>query len=282
MVHLVPCRTTYTARQVAELMFEHVYKLHGLPRKIVSDRDSLFTSIFWKRLHELIGTKLGMSSAYHPQSDGATERANRTVTQMLRQCVVPNQRDWVSKLPAIEFALNSARSESTGYALFFLNSGQMPRSMIWGSRVSDEYPAVRVFARQRRLALISAHDSILEARVKQVRAANRRRRPEPFKEGDLAYVSMKNLTFEKGLARKLIPKYIGPYKLLKDYGNVVKSPVFYLSQSIPFLLLLTHGHSYLLSRTSPLRFSLILSRCLIFFHYILSHSVSFSHDSWLT
>ena len=219
MVHLVPCRTTYTARQVAELMFEHVYKLHGLPRKIISDRDSLFTSIFWKRLHELIGTKLGMSSAYHPQSDGATERANRTITQMLQQCVAPNQRDWVAKLPAIKFALNSARSESTGYAPFLLNSGQMPRSMVWSSKVSEEYPAVRVFARQRRLALIEAHDSILEARVKQVRAANRRRRPEPFKEGDLAYVSTKNLTFEKGLARKLIPKYIGPYKLLKDYGN---------------------------------------------------------------
>jgi transposase InsO family protein len=70
---------------MAELMFEHVYKLHGLPRSIVSDRDSLFTSVFWKRLHELIGVKLRMSSAYHPETDGSTERANRTVTQMLRQ-----------------------------------------------------------------------------------------------------------------------------------------------------------------------------------------------------
>jgi hypothetical protein len=74
-----------------------------------------------------------MSSAYHPQTDGATERANRTVTQMLRQCINNKQTDWVSKLPAIEFAINSARSESTGYAPFFLNSGQMPRPMIWDS-----------------------------------------------------------------------------------------------------------------------------------------------------
>ncbi|GAW10035.1 ribonuclease H-like partial [Lentinula edodes] len=59
----VPCKTTYTARQVAELMFEHVYKLHGLPKRIISDRDSLFTSIFWKRLHELIGVNLHMSNA---------------------------------------------------------------------------------------------------------------------------------------------------------------------------------------------------------------------------
>jgi hypothetical protein len=73
--HRVPARINYTARQIAELVFEHVYKLHGLPKSIVSDRDSLFTSIFWKRLHELIGVKLHMSSAYHPEWDGGTERA---------------------------------------------------------------------------------------------------------------------------------------------------------------------------------------------------------------
>ena len=119
MVHLIPSRTTYSASQLAELMFEHIYKLHGLPKNIISDRDVLFTSTFWKQLHRLVGTKLRLSSAYHPQSDGSTERANRTITQMLRQCVHPNQQDWVSKLPAIEFAINSARSESTGFAHSF-------------------------------------------------------------------------------------------------------------------------------------------------------------------
>jgi hypothetical protein len=131
MVPLIPSRINYNAPQLAELMFEHIYKLHGLPRNIISDRDVLFTSTFWGQLHHLIGTKLCLSSAYYPQSDGSTERANRTITQMLRQCVEPNQKDWVSKLPAIKFAINSARSESTGFAPFFLNSGRMPRSMLW-------------------------------------------------------------------------------------------------------------------------------------------------------
>ena len=108
MVHLVPSRTNYNASQIAELVFEQIYKIHGLPRNIISDRDVLFTSTFWSRLHRLIGTKLRMSSAYHPQTDGSTERANRTVTQMLRQCIQPDQKDWVAKLPAIEFAINSA------------------------------------------------------------------------------------------------------------------------------------------------------------------------------
>ena len=76
MVHLIPSCTNYNAPQLAELIFEHVYKLHGFPRNIISDRDVLFTSTFWKQLHCLIGTKLRMSSAYHPQSDGSTERAN--------------------------------------------------------------------------------------------------------------------------------------------------------------------------------------------------------------
>ena len=219
MVHLIPSRTNYNASQLAELVFEHIYKIHGLPKNIISDRDVLFTSTFWSRLHRLLGTKLRMSSAYHPQSDGSTERANRTITQMLRQCIQPDQRDWVSRLPAIEFAINSARSESTGYAPFFLNFGRMPRAMIWNPPAADEYPSIRNFALQKKMALISAHDSIIAARVKQTRDANRKRQPVPFQEGDLVYLSSKKISFKKGLARKLLPKFLGPYKILRDYGN---------------------------------------------------------------
>ena len=219
MVHLVPSRINYNASQLAELMFEHVYKSHGLPKNIVSNRDVLFTSVFWSRLHQLIGTKLRMSSAYHPQSDGATERANRTVTQMLRQCIHANQKDWVTKLPAIEFAINSARSASTGFAPFFLNFGRMPRAMIWESVTTTEYPSIREFANQKKLALMSAHDSILAARVKQTRDANKRRQDVPFKQGDLVYLSSQHIKFPKGLARKLIPKYLGPYRILRDFEN---------------------------------------------------------------
>ena len=108
MVELLPSRINYRAQELAELMFNGVYKHHGLPRTIVSDCDVLFTSTFWGHLHKLVGTKLKMSSAYHPQTDGATEHANRTVTQMLRQCINLDQRDWVIKLPAIQFGINSA------------------------------------------------------------------------------------------------------------------------------------------------------------------------------
>ena len=87
MVHLVPSKQNYRAADIAEILFNIVYKLHRLPEQIISDRDSLFTSHFWKRLHRLLGTELRMSSAFHPQTDSATERANRTITQMIRQCI---------------------------------------------------------------------------------------------------------------------------------------------------------------------------------------------------
>ncbi|GJE97660.1 polyprotein [Phanerochaete sordida] len=217
MVHLVPSLQTYRARDVAELVFDHIYKLHGLPRAIVSDRDSLFTSLFWDRLHKLIGVQLRMSSSFHPQSDGMTERANRTMEQMLRQCISPTQKDWATRLPAIEFAMNSARSETTGFSPFFLNSGRSPRPMLWDAKT--EFPGVRVFAQRMKDAVLAAHDAIIHARVKQTVQANRKRRPAPFAEGDLVYLSTQNLKLPKQRARKLLPKYIGPYKILKDYAN---------------------------------------------------------------
>ena len=146
MVHLVPSKSTYKAKQIAELVFAEVYKHHGLPKNIISDRDSLFTSTFWSHLHALIGTKLKMSSAYHPETDGSTEHANHTVTQMLRQSVAIDQKDWVAKLPAVEFAINSAQSETTGYSPFFLNTGRMPCSFLWNSAGKNEYPGIRYCA----------------------------------------------------------------------------------------------------------------------------------------
>jgi hypothetical protein len=219
MVQLILSRTNYSSQQIAELMFEEVYKHFGLPRHIISDRDILFTSTFWKRLYELLGTKLDMSSTYHPKSDGSTEHTNRTVTQMLRQCVDNKQTDWVSKLPAIQFAINSARSESTGFAPFFLNNGRMPRLMIWNSPPSSEFSDICSFALQKKLAIMSAHDNILAARVKQIRDANRKHIVTPFKKNNLVYISIKNIRFPKGLACKLIPKYIGPYLIVKDFLN---------------------------------------------------------------
>ncbi|PIL26936.1 hypothetical protein GSI_10074 [Ganoderma sinense ZZ0214-1] len=198
---------------MAEVIFDHVYKLHGLPERIISDRDSLFTSIFWRTLHALLGTELRLSSSFHPQTDGATERANRTMTQMLRQCVRPDQKDWVLHLPAIELAMNMARSETTGFSPFYLNYGQLPRSLVW--QAESPYPGVTAFAARMKAAIMAAHDAIIGARIAQTEQANKKRRKAMFQEGDLVYLSTKNLTIPKGRARKLAPKFLGPFRITK-------------------------------------------------------------------
>ena len=86
-VHLVPTTTTVTARGIAWLVLKDVGRLHGIPESIVSDQDTKFTSIFWKELHRLMGSKLLMSTAFHPQTDGATERAHRSIAQILHTIV---------------------------------------------------------------------------------------------------------------------------------------------------------------------------------------------------
>lgn len=138
---------------------------------------------------------------------------------MLRQCISADQKNWVALLPAIEFAINSAHSEITGYTPFFLNNGRMPCSMIWDNATKTEYPGVHVFAMWMKQAIISVYDSILESQVKQTWDANRKQHAIPFTEKDLVYISTKNISFPKGLTHKLNLKYIGPYTILKDFRN---------------------------------------------------------------
>ena len=131
MVHLVPVNTMTTASELASLYIRKVVRLHGLPESIVSDRDAKFTSLFWREIHRILGTKLLMSTSFHPQMDGASERVNGSVGQILRTLVSPNQTDWVDKIPLTEFTINSNISSSMGFTPFKLNYGYMP-SLIGG------------------------------------------------------------------------------------------------------------------------------------------------------
>ena len=109
-----PTQTTITAPELASLMYREVVRHHGVPKSIISDRDPLFTSHFWRSLWELTGTKLNMSTAYHPQSDGQTERQNRTLEQYLRAHVNYHQNDWDKYLTSAEIAYNNSVNALTG------------------------------------------------------------------------------------------------------------------------------------------------------------------------
>jgi hypothetical protein len=127
--------------------------------------------------------------------------------------VALNQRDWAENLPAIEFVMNSVSSEMMGFSPFYLNYGQWPWTMIWDNK--SEYSGVCAFAERMKLAIMSAHDAITAAQVCQTEQANKRRRECPIKVGELLYLSTRDLALPRGCSRKLSPKYIGPYQVLK-------------------------------------------------------------------
>ena len=218
-VHLVPTMTQVTAKEVAWLFLKEFVRLHGIPELIVLDHDTKFTSTFWYELHRLMGTKLLMSTVFHPQMDGATEQANCSIGQILRMIVHDDQRDWSAKCPMVEFALNSSISATTGFSPFKLNQGHMPQ--IGMPTVFDTtFKGVKQFALQAKWDLMVAHDTIIAHHVQQMFHANKKCcAGDKYNVGDQVYLSTQNLTLPKGRARKLVPKYIGPCKVVKAHNE---------------------------------------------------------------
>ena len=114
MAHFIPCHKTVTSAQTAELLMQNVFRLHGIPDETVSDRGPQFLAKYYKRLMELLGVEVKLSSAFHPQTDGQTERVNQVLEQYLRCTINYQQEDWVQLLPQAEFPYNNSLHVSTG------------------------------------------------------------------------------------------------------------------------------------------------------------------------
>jgi hypothetical protein len=223
-VHFVPCHTTDSASQIARIFFDHIFRLHGMPTTIVSDRDAKFTSRFWKELGRLMDVHLAMSTAFHPQTDGQTERANRTLVTMLRNFVDQRQTNWDLLLSAAEFATNNAINTSTGVSPFFFNTGihpNVPMSLLAPS--SGPNPAVNDFVQLRSEALILAKESLAAAQERQATAADTRRRDHNFKVGDQVLLSLENITLPADRTRtsqKLLARFAGPHTIIEQLSPV--------------------------------------------------------------
>jgi transposase InsO family protein len=126
MAHFVPCNKTIIGKEPTRLFLENVYKYHGLPDDIISDRGMQFTSKFWQSLFKILQMKTNLSSSYHPQTDGQTERVNQVLEQYLRCFVNYHQDNWVDLLPVVEFAYNNTFQESIHQTSFFTNYGYHP------------------------------------------------------------------------------------------------------------------------------------------------------------
>jgi hypothetical protein len=153
-------------------------------------------------------------SSYHPQTDGSSERAIQTMSQAMRTLVDDYQLNWPDQLPLVEFAMNSAINKSTGYAPFELNYGWMPK-LIGGLDFESPREGVKQFVENIRNVLDKTFNKLVTQRMHQAVKANRHRREgQKFNVGDLILLLTENLSLPKGRAHKLLPKYLGPYKVL--------------------------------------------------------------------
>ena len=146
----------------------------GLPSSIVSDRDPRWTSHFWKTVFTLLGTQLNMSTAFHPQSDGQSERSFRTLQQMLRAFVSPRQDDWAEHLPLLEFAYNNSKQASTGFTPFEMCYGRKPATPFTRALpVSNHVPAADAFIENLQSTMRLAKQAVHTAQAQMAAAANK-------------------------------------------------------------------------------------------------------------
>jgi transposase InsO family protein len=217
-----PTHSTSTAKDIADLFHRSWYRQFGLPRAIVSDRDKIFLSAFWKELHRLLGVKLQLSTSYHPETDGATERANKTIVEALRQYVNLRQTDWATHLTHVESVFNNSVNATTKLT---------PNDLLYGTTVrlfpdlrrpvDSTVPAVADYLEQIleqiNYAVAVTKDNRLAAQTNQTRYANRRRREEPrYNVGDKVMLDSRNIRRRlknKGRSAKFYPRYLGPFEI---------------------------------------------------------------------
>jgi transposase InsO family protein len=128
VAHFIPVKATYSGAKLVELDMSRIMCLHDVPKKIMLDRGSQFTSKFWKKLHESMYTKLNFSSAYHPQTNGQMERTNQILEDMLRACVLKYGKGWDKSLPYAEFSYNNSYQASIEMAPFEALYGRQCRT----------------------------------------------------------------------------------------------------------------------------------------------------------
>jgi hypothetical protein len=222
VAHFLPVHTTDKAQKYAELYIDWIVCLHELPRTIVSNRGAQFVARFWEQLQESLGTKLIRRSAYHPQTDGQTERVNRILEDMLRACAIDCGKNWDKHLSLAEFAYNNNYQSSLKMTHFEALYGRRCRTPLnWSQpREREVFGPDLMTEAERKVKLIRKNLEPAQARKKSYH--DKRRKPLQFEVGDFLYlkVSPTKGVQRFGIKGKLAPRYIGPYEIIEACGPV--------------------------------------------------------------
>ena len=220
--HFLPIREKDKVDKLARLYLKDIVARHGVPKSIISDRDGRFTARFWKVLQESLGTRLDMSSAYHPQTDGQSERTIQALEDMLRACVLDFGGSWDIHLPLAEFSYNNSYHASIKAAPFEALYGRKCRSPLCWAEVGDKQFTRIDTIQETTDKVFQIRDRLKAAMDKQKSYADNRRKPLEFQVGDrvLLKVSPWKGVIRFGNQGKLSPRYVGPFKILARVGPV--------------------------------------------------------------
>jgi hypothetical protein len=220
MVRYIACSQTIDSPQLARLLWDKVFSLFGTPDGIVSDRGPVFTSHFWSALCFHLYTRQRLSTAFHPQTDGQTERQNQVLEHYLRAYCNTRKDDWPSKLCFAEFTYNTTKHSATKTTPFYAVYHYEPQ-LPWNPKKPEDGLQREVPAAQKRVELMQEERRKLQKLWEQAQATkekyyNRNRLDKKFDVLSWVLLSTKNIKFKAG---KLAPKYIGPFKVIKRVGS---------------------------------------------------------------
>ena len=221
--HFMALPHPFTAFQVAQVFLNSVYKLHGLPEAIISDRDRIFTSAVWQELFKLTDTQLLMSSSYHPQTDGQSERLNQCLETFLRCTVHACPKQWCKWLPLAEFWYNTSYHSALGRSPFEALYGHPPRHFGISNMNATSVPELEEWLKERDLLSQIIKQHLLRAQQRMKVQADKGRSERQFEVGSLVYLKLQpyiQTSVPPRSNQKLAFRFYVPFKILKRIGNI--------------------------------------------------------------
>jgi hypothetical protein len=201
---------------------KEIFRLHGIPKVIISDRDVKFTGNFWKDLFKGLDTQLNFSTAYHPQTDGKTERTNQILEDMLRMYVMDRPGKWEEYLYLVEFAYNNHYQASTKLSPFEILYGRKCNTPVSWSNPVNRLMIGPYMLKYMELTVKQVQQNLKVAQDRKKSYVDAKRTPREFNVGDHVYIRVKpkKSSLQLGRYTKLAPRYCGPFKILARIGPV--------------------------------------------------------------